>query len=856
MRLTKQDIDRVRNIEGFPMARDEDIIALSRPPHYTACPNPFIEDFIRENGTPYDEATDIYHREPFAADVSEGKNDPIYNAHSYHTKVPHKAIMRYILHYTKPGDIVFDGFCGTGMTGVAAQMCACPEEAFKTLVQQELGENIAWGERKALLNDLSPAATFIAKSYNSHWDIETFVKNAERLLDECERELGWIYETQHVQDGVPVNTMDGSIQMGRIVNVIWSDVFICPACSCELVFWHAGIDHKAGCVMEAMRCPKCGSMVTKRDCTHAYETIIDKHTGKTAAQAKTVPVVIHYMVGKKRYAKAPDQYDYEVLKRIDALPPQYWVPVCVWPEGEKTQEPIRLGYTSVHHMYTERNLLALSYILDHVREEETEQLMFLLSGMLIRSTRMSRVHIKKFFFGGGGWNGGHLAGTLYISSVPVETSVFDQMRERTQGLKRAMASRLSGSSVCVTTQSTTDMPQIPDNSIDYIFTDPPFGDNLNYSELNAIWEAWLRVMTNNANEAIINATQKKTLVDYQGLMEQSFRTYHRVLKPNRWMTVEFHNSKNSVWNAIQEALSRAGFIVADVRVINKKQGSFNQVTAQGAVKQDLVISAYKPKESFVREFISHAGDPEMAWEFVRQHLRNVPRVADGNRDGKLDVISERCDYLLFDRMVAYHIMNGIPVPIDAHAFYEGLRQRFLQRDGMFFLPDQVNEYDEKRAHMELDAQQVAFLVTDEKNAIAWLNYILSEEPKTYQEIQPIYLQELHQSKQEKMPELLELLRENFVQDDRGAWYVPDLSNAADLAKIRRKALLKEFYDSCVHGKGKLKVFRMEAIRAGFDECWKNRDFKTIASVGERLPENVLQEDSALLMYYDNACRRI
>ncbi|MFR5484992.1 MAG: DNA methyltransferase [Blautia massiliensis (ex Durand et al. 2017)] len=120
-KLTKEDIDKVRNIEGFPIGTDEDIIALSDAPFYTACPNPFIEDFIKEYGTPYDEATDDYHREPFAADVSEGKNDPIYNAHSYHTKVPYKAIMRYILHYTEPGDIVFDGFAGTGMTGVAAQ---------------------------------------------------------------------------------------------------------------------------------------------------------------------------------------------------------------------------------------------------------------------------------------------------------------------------------------------------------------------------------------------------------------------------------------------------------------------------------------------------------------------------------------------------------------------------------------------------------------------------------------------------------------------------------------------------------------------------------------------------------------
>lgn len=150
-KLTKADIDKVRHIEGFPIGKDEDIIALSRPPYYTACPNPFIEDFIRENGTPYDEATDDYHREPFAADVSEGKNDPMYMTHSYHTKVPHKAIMRYILHYTKPGDIVYDGFSGSGMTGVAAQMCGTADLAVKKQMEAEFGnERIQWGGQDVL----------------------------------------------------------------------------------------------------------------------------------------------------------------------------------------------------------------------------------------------------------------------------------------------------------------------------------------------------------------------------------------------------------------------------------------------------------------------------------------------------------------------------------------------------------------------------------------------------------------------------------------------------------------------------------------------------------------------------------
>ena len=85
-----------RKIEGFPIGEDEDILALSDPPYYTACPNPWIGQFIEHYGRPYD-PKEPYHREPFAADVSEGKNHPIYNAHSYHTKVPHRAIMRYLL---------------------------------------------------------------------------------------------------------------------------------------------------------------------------------------------------------------------------------------------------------------------------------------------------------------------------------------------------------------------------------------------------------------------------------------------------------------------------------------------------------------------------------------------------------------------------------------------------------------------------------------------------------------------------------------------------------------------------------------------------------------------------------------
>ena len=219
-KLTKEDIDKVRNIEGFPIGTDEDIIALSDAPFYTACPNPFIEDFIKEYGTPYDEATDDYHREPFAADVSEGKNDPIYMAHTYHTKVPYKAIMRYILHYTKPGDVVFDGFCGTGMTGVAAQMCGSDDVYLKAEMMQKT-EDVIWGQRYAVLSDLSPMATFISNGYNTPFSMTQFVEEFETIMSDVEKECGYLYQTKHPG----ANDFFGD-QIGDIDYVVWSDVFV------------------------------------------------------------------------------------------------------------------------------------------------------------------------------------------------------------------------------------------------------------------------------------------------------------------------------------------------------------------------------------------------------------------------------------------------------------------------------------------------------------------------------------------------------------------------------------------------------------------------------------------------------
>jgi DNA modification methylase/rubredoxin len=845
-----------RRIPGFPIASDDAILALSDPPYYTACPNPFMEEILaqwraertelrQQLGLP-DDSENTYHREPFAADVSEGKNDPIYNAHSYHTKVPHKAIMRYILHYTDPGDIVLDGFCGTGMTGVAAQLCG-DQKTVESLgyrvdkegIISEDGKPVSrLGARKAVLVDLSPAATFIAYNYNTPVDARAFEREARLILAEVEKECGWMYETRHT---------DGS--KGRINYTVWSDVFVCPQCGQEMVFWDVAVDHQRGQVREDWPCPGCNALLSKSPrkksralrVERVFETKYDRAIGQTVRQARQVPVLINYSVGKKRYEKRPDEDDLALVEKIENSEIPYPFPTQPLPTGDKTGDP------HVHHFYTRRNLWALAAIFSKTRQASKHTILFLIFAFQQLVMGMSKwgryvpSHYSQVNQG--------LSGTLYIASQVVEVSPEYIMINKISRLAILWSmTPYSGTESIITSQS-ANLIEISDASADYIFVDPPFGANLMYSELNFLWEAWLGVFTNNQPEAVINRTQRKGLPEYQALMEACFREFYRVLKPGRWMTVEFHNSQNAVWNAIQEALLRAGFVVADVRTFDKQQGTFNQVTASGAVKRDLIISAYKPPAAFEQRFALEAGTVDGAWEFVRQHLEFLPMPALKD-EVLLEFVQERTPYVLFDRMVAYHVQRGLAVPLSAAEFYSGLKEHFAEREGMIFTYPQASQFDRLRLEAE-QVEQMSLIITDEKSAIQWLRIQLMEGAKTYSELLIRFNQESRKLPYEQMPELREMLEENFLQDEEGRWRLPDPSKESDLQALREKSLLREFA-MYLQSKGKLKAFRLEAIRAGFSRAWKERNYGDIVKVANRLPERVFEDDPQLLMYADNA----
>ena len=1044
-------LQRWKDEVGFPHGEIADVLALSDPPWHTACPNPFLGAFAAAHGRPHDPA-EPYRRKPFAVDVSEGKTHPVYRAHGYHTKVPHLAIVPSILHYTEPGDLVLDGFAGSGMTGVAAQWCGtAPETWRKELEAQWSGEGFGkprWGARRAVLNDLAPAAGFIAANYTLPFDVAAFADAGRALLDEVEEELGWMYETLHT---------DGKTR-GRIDYTVWSEVFSCPECTGEVVFTDQALDATTGRVRDMFPCPHCGSELTKRRLERLYESRLDPAIDSTIRAPRRKPTTTIYSIGGTTYAKRTDVSDLEILRRIDQLPMPAEVPLDPIPPMHMTHQRARMdhfGVTHTHHFFHPRAAHALAAMwrradahrdprIRHMLLYFVEQAVWGMSVLaryvpthysqvnqyltgvyyvpsqhaecspwyisegklkrLVKAFREFQVStnsgsdyaqgpardlwsmearapspqkpaiprhpresgeqagiqvswergrparsghsqdpsavIPPFEPGAGSAEARHSPsssrepgqaraaaapvdrrkpviphhsrdpGTVIPAKAGIHSSqeFLDSRFRGNDGIYRHDGlrgddglreddgprgndglrgnDRLNLDSGCITTTGTTALLGLPDDSVDYVFTDPPFGENIYYADLNFLVESWHRVLTNAAPEAIVDRFKGKGLPEYQRLMQRCFEEYRRVLKPGRWITIVFHNSRNAVWTAIQEALLAAGFVVADVRTMDKGQGSYRQVTST-AVKQDLVISAYKPNGGLEARFALGKGAEEGAWDFVRTHLGQLPVFV--RKGGRVEVVNERQPHLLFDRMVAFHVLRNVAVPLSIGEFLSGLTLRFPERDGMVFLPDQVAEYDGKRAAVE-DVAQLEIFVVDEVSAIQSLKRHLDRKPQSFQDVHPQFLREIAGwRKHERLPELSELLEQNFLHYDgagevpsqvhaylstnfrelrklprdhpalrakgKDRWYVPDPNKAVDVEKRRTRILLREFEQYRQSSSRKLRSFRLEAMRAGFFKAYQDQDYATILSVAERIPEAVLQEDQKLLLWYDQALTR-
>jgi len=695
-----------------------------------------------------------------------------------------------------------------------------------------------------------------------------------------EKEIGWMYDTLHT---------DGKTK-GRIEYTVWSEVLNCASCAGEIVFTTAALDEETQRVDDVLTCPHCGAQSKKEQMDLQFESFLDPASGKTEKRPKRVPALIRYRIGKTAYTKKPDSGDIDRIGEIAAMSLPSTLPTDRLPDCQMTRvgRMKTTNSSAIHFMFLPRAAQAMGALWkkasSHQDARTRQFLLFFVEqaiwGMSILA-RYTPTHFSQV--------NQYLSGVYYVASQIAECSPWYILGGKLDRLVKAFRNlKVGADGTAIATTSTTARLSLPDASIDYIFTDPPFGENIYYSDLNFLVESWHRVMTDSAPEAIVDRVRQKGVPEYQHLMQRCFAEYYRVLKPGRWMTVVFSNSRAAVWNAIQVALQQTGFVVAEVTALDKKQGSFQQVTSPNVVKQDLVISVYKPNGGLEQRFAERGATPESAWDFVQTHLKNLS--VTKLKNGELEFIVERDPRRIYDRLVAWFVRHDAPVPLSSDEFLSGLRSRFPERDGMVFLPEQVAEYDKKRAQMA-QAPQMELFVSDERSAIDWLADFLKRRPSTYQELHPEFITQLGAGwkKHESKPELAALLEGNFIRYDgtgdvpsqihsylstnhkdlrgldksdprlvakaKDRWYVPDPNKAQDLEKKREKALLKEFETYLLATGRRLKEFRLEVLRAGFKDAWSRKDYQMIIKVAQKIPDEALQEDEKLLLWYDQALTR-
>lgn len=519
---------------------------------------------------------------PHIETITAGKNTYVYDAHTYHTKVPPEGIEPLIRHFTNEGDVVLDPFCGSGMTGIAARR----------------------QKRNALLCDLSPAATFIASNMNTPVAAGEYMNAVHTLLKRAEQLNEKLYTTTCRECGKPA----------KILYTVWSYGLICSECGREFILWDVARDEKETAkeskILTEFNCPHCGRHVKKR----------------MLKRTRLYPVALGYKCCtnslKERVCGLTDA-DREALKQItyQSIPQELWYPRNKFPVGVNTAQPISHGIDTVDKAYFPRALWAYAFLWNEAKKWEDaairDKLIFTLTSLYQRITKFS-----EFRFWGGSGN----IANYNVPQIINEQNVFSafERKARTIYLYFSSENTVSKASVQISTQSACHLTQLRDNSVDYVFTDPPFGANINYSEMNFLWESWLREFTDNTEEAIVNKIQHKSIEDYGDIMGQAIGEIHRVLKPRAWATIMFHNSSDKIWSQLQRAIYSAGFEIDGTIIFDKKHGTFKQFVSENAVGLDLLINCRKKGDTQKR--IVH-NQPEDTKKQIKLFVEN--RIKEG-----------------------------------------------------------------------------------------------------------------------------------------------------------------------------------------------------------------------------------
>lgn len=581
----------------------------------------------------------------------------LYNAFPYPTKISPEAIAIYIACHTKVGNTILDPFSGSGTTGLATLLCDQPTKEMKETAQQ-LGVKPIWGKRNAILYELGSLGSFIGQVMCNPPSSKQFSKIAKQLVTETEKELGDIYA---------VKDPDGN--EGILRYAIWSEVLICPSCNRESTYWDNAVTKSPLSISTDFSCPKCNHQDAIVNIGRAREKVSDPVLNEKHSRKKRIPVWLYGKTGKKTWSRKATAMDIKRLKSVQSRFSMEAVPLHEMNWGILHRKGYHAGISHLHHFYTDRNLIVFSRLWEKTNAYSPDMnaalKLLLLSYNASHSTLMSRVVVKQrnkdFVITGA------QSGVLYISNLPVEKNIIDGVRRKIKTLTDSFKQvEKSESSVQVFNQSSTGL-SIANNSVDYVFTDPPFGDYIPYSEINQINEAWLGHLTDNQNEVIVNSAQKKGTDEYALLMKQVFSETHRVLKTDGRMSLVFHSAKAEIWQALVKAFKESGFEVSLSSILDKVQGSFKQVTSTVKVQGDPLILLNKSKKKVNGASVSRYRDEQA---IIKGIVGNAYHGANSE--------DEKTPERLFSRYITACLESGIPVSKNAKQFYKIIQKEVSQ----------------------------------------------------------------------------------------------------------------------------------------------------------------------------------
>ena len=378
--------------------------------------------------------------------------------------------------------------------------------------------------------------------------------------------------------------------MVDMVRAVWSFTYRCPACDYAMVYF----DHLNEKGRPPVLCPSCAGPFARRSWPRLQDV--------------PVRVVVCGENGRLQ-EQAVSTVDHRTLRKAENDPRLEEVPSQIIEKHREMYSRSGLGkagITETRQFFSPRNaitLLELWRAINEVKDEKIRQkLRFAFTGILPRASKRYQWSAKRPL------NAQNQ--TYYIAPVYYEWNVFELFRRKVDAAIRATSALFrqkplfhesSVQDVTYEIASANKTKHLDDELVDYVFTDPPFGGNIFYSDMNLFHEAWLGETTDYKSEAVVHTTGKRKKgaeERYETLLRTSFKEGWRILKPGKYMSVVFGNSSGRIWGLVQRALRDAGFKATPVHVaiLDKGQRSVKGLNSgsEGVVTVDLIVTVQKP----------------------------------------------------------------------------------------------------------------------------------------------------------------------------------------------------------------------------------------------------------------------